>query len=288
METSSKDKSSERSWAERLVKLAPTILALVTAAFFLNGRAFRMGYLGHFNLNTTMFDDDISSLVTISVRAWLEVIVHLLVRIAPHSVIGWMVVALVLVVPIVLGWGVRCWARCTITSRRKRRRQIKKVWWERIFSVLNQVFGYIRRNIFLRRPPRWLSFLRRLVWGVGFLGYFANLALALVALIMLSLVMPFERVGSEVAASDQAKHFADEPSVTLKGPDGLVTSYKVILCASRFCALYSDAAIVTVPVSALTWGVSRAKEESPGNASVSSPEKPPSAKADSPSTHGGR
>lgn len=253
MEPQLQEQKSGRAWIERLIKLAPIFLAMATAAFFLNGRAFRAGYVAHFKLNSTMFDDDISGLVTISVRAWLEVIAHILHAVASLPTQGIWVVLVMLLGPLMMGGLIRLWSRWTCRRRRRRARKLRR---EGLHAWALKLRRYINRNLLLRRPPAWLIGLRRTLWGLWFMGYLTYLGLAFTAIIILSLLIPFERVGAEIAAKDQADHFRDQPLVVLKGPDGQAAPYRVILCASRFCALYSDSKAITVPVSAITWGVS--------------------------------
>lgn len=238
---------------ERLIKLAPVLLVIATGVFLQTGRLFHEGYVGRLHLNTTMFDADISSLASLSIRAWLDVIEHALRWVASRP--AWTVALLpvALASPFVLGWGVRRWAWWTRHQRRSRRVRARK---KRLQDAAERLRRRLHRHLFWPHVPGWLLFLRRTIWGVWIMGYLSYTGITFIALILISLVYPFSHVGAEAAAKDMSDHFSDQPLVTLRDPDGRTASYRIALCGSRYCALYGEGQIITVQASAITWGVS--------------------------------
>jgi len=110
-----------------------------------------------------------------------------------------------------------------------------------------------------RKPHRIMQFIRTaskplLVLALG--SYVLYTALLVIAAGLLLFVVPFARVGAEVAAKHAATGFRNSPEVVLQSPDGVKASYRIIECYGSFCALFRDGRAYTVPSSAVTWAIS--------------------------------
>jgi hypothetical protein len=204
-----------------LIKLAPVLVVVATGVFYLNGIAFRQGYLGHFHLVDSMFDDDVGSQVAFAVRGWQEILKQLLANLLPS--VARLILALVIIAVIVrVLWAVerRGWA-----LHRAMRSKGRK------FNAALRRKAIVRRT---RRdsphPLRDTPVVRRLVLGTLSL-LFAIIILFIVvdtfgALLGLC-VWPFNIAGRSSAARDEAVGFAGAPSVTITKSDGQKTEFKV-------------------------------------------------------------
>jgi hypothetical protein len=74
VESKSDDRPSGRITWISMCSLAPVALAMLTAMFFMTGRAHWLGYLGHFYLEPSLFNDDLSNQATRSAAAWLHAV----------------------------------------------------------------------------------------------------------------------------------------------------------------------------------------------------------------------
>jgi hypothetical protein len=79
---------------------------------------------------------------------------------------------------------------------------------------------------------------------------------AVIGAVLLLSIGPFVQVGANLASSDVAKGFPGAPTIELVPPHASPTTYRIIECADKFCALYKDGEVTTVPVSAITWATS--------------------------------
>lgn len=246
--------SPRRPKWEIIVPLAPVVVAILSAMFYLNGRAYFFGYLGHFHLEPTLFGDDLSGQVYRSVVAWLHVgnnfATWINAQIRPRTL--WLF-CIPILLPIALGIvgaicrliviGLRCCRRGVRQRLRGsiglRRLRSVALWTRKVFAI-----------------P---EFARHFMRGLGMTyiaGYGAYIGIWVLILVLVFLVSPFDAVGRSVAAADAAENFQNSPWVELKSPTGAVTRYRLILCAPRFCAVWDNRRALTVPASALTWAVS--------------------------------
>lgn len=243
-----------RSKWDLIIPLAPVMLALLSAMFYLNGRAHFFGYIGYFNLEPTLFGDDLSGQVFRSVVAWLHVgnnfASWINAQIRPRSL--WLF-CIPLLLPIMLGIvGAIC--RLFLAGMRYCRRKVRR-------RVRRPV---VRRR--LRSGAQWIrevfaipAFARHFMRGLGMtyiVGYGAYIGIWALILVLVFLVSPFDAVGRSAAEADAAEHFQDNPLVELKSPAGVTGQYRLILCAPRFCAVWDNRRALTVPASAVTWAVS--------------------------------
>lgn len=251
MDTSQAEQKSSR--VERLIKLGPILLAIATGVFLQTGRLFHEGYVGGLHLNTTMFDTDVGSLVSLSILAWLDVILHVLRWVASLPKWGLVVLVFVLASPFALRWGLRRWVWLTRRRRRSYRLKERK---KRLQGAMERLRRRLRRHLFWSKVPGWLLFTRSTIWGFFILSYFSYMGMTFIALTLVALFYPFSQVGAEEAAKDLSNQFSNQPVVTLKDPNGQAASYRIAMCGSRYCALYGNGKVITVQASAITWGVS--------------------------------
>lgn len=236
-------------------KLAPIFLILVTGAFYLTGIAFHQGYMGHFHLLNSMFDDDVGSQVAFAVRGWQET-ANLLVKSTGRGLIYVALIGAGAAAAIISTW--------RIERARHQSRRSKRAPGLRVNDDLRSRVQDRRAKRARPHPLRYTPVARRMVLNT----LVAILATAItywlvcsVATIFNFLIWPFSHAGQALAERDEATGFSRAPSVTVTDPNGVKVSYKVIECAPRFCALYSPDRVVTVPASTVTWLINSAKTD---------------------------
>lgn len=256
---------------ELIIPLAPVIVALLSAMFYLNGRAFFFGYLGYFHLEPTLFGDDLGGQVYRSVVAWLyvgnNIATWINAQIRPRSL--WLF-CIPLLLPIVLGvvgavgrliqYGVRSFGR-------KVKRRLRSL---AILPRFRSGLQWVREVLAIP------AFAHRIMRGLGMayiVGYGAYILIWVLILVLVFLVSPFDAIGRSVAATDAAENFQDSPLVEIKSPSGVVTQYRLILCAPRFCAVYGNHRALAVPAKAMTWAVSPLPGDLP-KVTIAPPKKP--------------
>jgi hypothetical protein len=253
---------SKVTWVSTFT-LAPAALGLLTAMFLLTGRAYWLGYLGYFHLESTMFSDDLSNQVTRSVAAWLYAIQQVSVWIRAH--IQWTtLIAFLLPIAVFLtlcvvaaigrvigGLGGRIVRWAAEQTRGVRSHPISRQ------AILNAARWFA--------PP---SFARTFMRGFALAyasAYFLYIAFWAVGLVIVLLVGPFDTVGRSVAAKDMEEHFGSSPVVTVSDSSGRPSEYRMILCAPRYCALFDGKRAITVASSSV------ARTDSPAPGSSHSP-----------------
>lgn len=218
-----------------LGKWIATLVAVATPLCYLNGRAFHDGYLGRLHLEPTMFPSDAQGIFIDAARAWLEGSATVLNAITKAVEAHWF---LILVLPTVLVTILSATIhyiahRARIKSSEASDRRNKS-------SVRLKVFCSVVAPVFTM-----------------LLGAYSIFTLfAVVGAVLLLSIGPFVQVGAKAAISDVAKGFPNSPTIELVPPHALRTTYRIIECADKFCALYKDGEVTTVPVSAITWATS--------------------------------
>lgn len=94
-----------------------------------------------------------------------------------------------------------------------------------------------------------------------FAVYAIYTALTLIRAVLLLAMGPFVLAGQQAAASDLAKGFPNEPATVLTTPQGERAAYRIILCSEKFCALYRNGEVVTVPLATIAWASSQPLSE---------------------------
>ena len=248
-------------------KLAPIFLVVATGIFYLNGVAFRQGYLNYFHLQSSMFDDDVGSQVAFAVRGWQE-LYHMVLSGAWGALIYWAMPYLISAIFV-------CWLAWKLERGHHARRQAS-------LSHRLTINAQLRRRAAKRRmdrtrphPLRDAPLTRRLAMGLWLLWFVATVTFLVVDVMGVVLgvcVSPFLYAGKSLAIHDEAGGFADAPWVTVPTPEGPKVTFRLITCAPRFCALYRTDRIVTVPASLVTWLTNESK---PGPTADPSAKQPP-------------
>ena len=220
----------------------PITLALLTPLFYLNGKAFYEGYLSYLNLNTTMFPQDTAATMMSAVIAWLSATTGGLAGTSVFLNEYWPW-ALVTALSSALGFGTLNW-------------WLKKT----AKQPENKKF---EGNL----PPSlqaWLKDVTTIIVWLFVPTYGLFLLMLFVAIFILSTLLPFLHLGKQHAAEQLEKGFVNAPLILAIDPEGVSAEYRIVECSERFCALYRQGQMVTVPVSSINWAVSdirkRAKE----------------------------
>lgn len=215
------------------------MLAGLPGLFYLNGKAFYEGYLSYLNLNVSMFPQDASATMMSSVMAWFSATTGGLSGITNflNQYWSWTLIV-VLVTTLVIGtlkWGLK--------------------------KLATKIEGKQFNN---KLPPSIQSWLKD-VATVGMLIYLPSygifLLMFLVAILLISTIIPFLHLGKEYAAEQLEKGFTNAPLVRAVDPDGATAEYRIVECSDRFCALYLQGQIVAVPLSSIHWAVSNIREK---------------------------
>lgn len=130
-------------------------------------------------------------------------------------------------------------------------------------AAFHQVFRRLeaKRKASPERPEEGAS--RRLLWAaltpvftLFFGAYLIYTVMACIGALLMLSIGPFAQIGARVATDDLNKGFPNAPVVELTAPHGESATYRIIQCADKFCALYRDRQIITIPISAVTWASS--------------------------------
>jgi hypothetical protein len=268
--------AAKPSWTSHL-SLAPVVLGLLTAMFYLNGRAYFLGYLGYFHLDPTMFSDDLSQQVSRSVSAWLYMSADLAGWI--NAQLRWTVLWLLLIP--VAGVLLLCVSAAVLRALAALARRVggavavvlRPLW---NLPQLRQAGRWIRTNF---SPP---SVVKPFLAGLAktyATAYFAYLSVWVITLVLIILVAPFDTVGRSVAEHDQTDGFASGPTAVIQGEDGTPVTYHVILCAPRYCALFDGTKAIAVAATSVPRADSPAPGRVRGHGASHTPTNAPSATA---------
>lgn len=216
-------------------KWIATLVAIATPLCYLNGRAFHDGYLGRLHLEPTMFPLDAQGVFIDAARAWLEGSATVLNAITKAVEGHWFLIVVLPAVLVTILSGIIHYLahRARISSSNMSGRRSKDSVRTKLFcSVVSPVF-----TMFLS-------------------AYSIFTLFAVIGAVLLLSIGPFVQVGANLASSDVAKGFPGAPTIELVPPHASPATYRIIECADKFCALYKDGEITTVPVSAITWATS--------------------------------
>lgn len=212
-------------------------LAITTPFFYLNGKAFHDGYLGYFELESSMFPMDTSATFVTAVLAWLFAITGGLKGIMgfANKNILLILAMFVFVVFVVLVFG-------SINFLLKKYSSRLESWQLRINSGASGTtwFRELGRCAFYMFVPSYALFCLMLAF----------------AIVVFSTLMPFVYVGQQRASEDLSSGFKKSPLVKFMNVDGALQAYRVMQCSPIFCALYAEGKVITVPLSAITLAVS--------------------------------
>lgn len=218
-----------------LGKWAAALAAILAPVCYLNGRAFHDGYLTRLHLEPSMFPLDTQGTFIEAAGAWMQGSSIVLRAFSEALAAHWF---LALVLPTLLVLGLSVSFHYVVDSAQDLRTRIHKdpthhARWKRLGSMCVPV------GLML------------------FAVYALYTALTLIRAVLLLAMGPFVLAGQQAAASDLVKGFPNEPATELTAPQGERAAYRIILCSEKFCALYRDGEVVTVPLVTITWASSR-------------------------------
>src|SRR6185312_1029204 len=225
-----------------LGKWIAAIAAIATPLCYLNGRAFHDGYLGHLHLASSMFPTDVQGTFTDAARAWMEEAAVVLGAVSKALGAHWFSI-IVLPMFLVIGSSaaVHYLAYRAAAWHRKKPQDESKAKLSRVIrSILAPVC-------------------------VLFLGAYVIYTLfALIGAVLLLSVGPFVQAGARAAANDLKAGFPNTPTVELSAPHVGTSTYRIIQCGDKFCALYREGEVATVPIAAITWASWKASDPALG------------------------
>ena len=216
--------------------IGSVILAITTPFFYLNGKAYHDGYLGYFQLETSMFPMDTSSTFVTAVLALYHAMTNGLK--GSFEFIGqhWLWATLVCVLTIVVFGGFN-YLIAKLTKTLNDKKQSSKQQATTPAPSLLKEMGKCALYIFIP-------------------SYGLFVAMFFISFILMITITPFSLIGKDSAADDLKDGFKNSPLVTVNDPDGHKGTYRVMQCSTSFCALYADGKAITVPVATLNWVVS--------------------------------
>lgn len=217
-----------------LIAWGPVFLGVVTPIFYLNGKAFHEGYLGYLNLEASMFPIDTSSTLTYAVSAWLYATIAGMKVINDFLGENWLYAGGLFLVSVFM-FGLASFLV---------KKYSKKIEGARRESKIGP--GSVKLG---DEVARWVVLL--------FIpGYALFCLMLIIALLILCAIGPFVSVGGERAAEDLKKEFSNSPQVKVLDRKGVAGDYRVVLCSSQFCALYSQGKVISVPLATIDFAVS--------------------------------
>lgn len=221
--------------SQDVLKWLATALGLLSPVFYLNGRAFRYGYLGYLHLEPSMFPTDVPDTLTYAAFAWMGGLTSVLDAVKKTVVAHWIAVGVMPVAALALFAAavhfIGAWAR--------RRRA----------STAGEDAGTRKLHPAARRAAL-------AVFKIYFSFYATYTLLLVIAAALLLFVAPFAKVGESAATRDAEMGFKFAPSIAIADPQGTPQVMRIVQCSTQFCALYADHAVVTVPAAAIKWASS--------------------------------
>jgi hypothetical protein len=218
-----------------LGKWIATLAAILTPVCYLNGRAFHSGYLTRLHLEPSMFPLDTQGTFIEAAGAWMQGS-SIVLRAFSEALAAHWFLALLLPIALVLGLSF-----------------ILHVVVERALDLRTRIHQHPTHHARWKRVASMCVPVGLMLFAV----YAIYTALTLIRAVLLLAMGPFVLAGQQAAASDLAKGFPNEPATELTPPQGERAAYRIILCSEKFCALYRDGEVVTVPFATITWASSR-------------------------------
>ena len=219
-------------------KWAATLAAIATPLCYLNGRAFHDGYLSRLHLESSMFPADVQGTFTDAARAWMEGAVIVLGAVSKALTSHWF---LIIVLPTSLVIGLSAAVHYLI---------YRAATWRRSTPQSGSELRHVRM-------------IRSILAPVCFLllgAYVIYTLFALIGAVLLLSVGPFAQAGARVATNDLKTGFSNAPTAELSSPHAGTSTYRIIQCGDKFCALYREGEVATVPIAAITWASWKASD----------------------------
>lgn len=216
----------------------PIIIALVTPALYLIGKAYYEGFLNHLGIHISMLTQDTPATLAYGIIAVLS---------------GSMLALNITTSFLHEHWHYIFTTFLILTTS---------------ISLLNVAEKRLRRNLesiefTTKLNPQTKHFLE-ITTTTGFWLfvplYLVMLCTFAIILFLSPLIVPFFYLGEKQASKDIENGFYDRPLANVIGPHGVPNEYRIILCSENFCALYKDGEIVTASLSKITWATSEIKK----------------------------
>jgi hypothetical protein len=217
--------------------IGSVILAITTPFFYLNGKAYHDGYLGYFQLETSMFPMDTSTTFVNAVLAWYHAMTKGLKGGMEFIGQHWL-------------WAVIVCALSIL-----------------VFGGLNYLIALFNKKLTDKKQsakqpqatvpaPSFFKEIGKCALYIFIPSYGLFVAMFFISFILMITITPFVLIGKDSAAEDLKNGFKDSPQVTVNDPDGHKGTYRIMQCSTSFCALYADGKAITVPIATLNWAIS--------------------------------
>jgi hypothetical protein len=226
--------------------------AIATPLLYMNGSAFHSGYLGHFSLQESMFPMDVATTCLQAIFAWTLFLEETFPALAHFLSDHWFAISLV-VSSVILIFSI-----AASIDESNKKKQAGSASNGSAYSVERKIsfISRILSNLF-----RYASLA---YWTVTI----ALMTVGLFVVVVLFLIGPFQKTGSEFAVQDEKDGFSHSPEVIVTSPDGTKSKFRIIECYGNFCAIYKDHHAYAIPASAVTWASIPEQQVEPAHATV--------------------
>lgn len=228
--------SGWRTWRLRRMKITPPVAAwpilatVMAGVFFLTGRVDRLGYLGFFNLEPSLFPDDLSARVTYAMTAWTQALA-LFIRATSRLWSGHIIIAILAPTLALIAIAVAlALVRSLMKLARRHATCTRRPEW---FAVAaDRIAGWLLCSIRWLLPTEAAQRPVELAWRV-ILGVLTLYIVTLVLGLTFSLSMePFRLTGADSATQDAAAEFQDRAVVNLPN-GGTDQFYRLMECVGQ-------------------------------------------------------
>jgi hypothetical protein len=211
-------------------------LVILTPVFYFNGRSFHDGWYLYFNLDASMFPLNPADMLSMGGRAWTDGLSEISLVILHHFPKLWHKLAWLILGDSLAVVAMRMFIN--YVERRNTKRDAK--------------LGRQKKE----GDPHWIKQFILTVVLIGFFFVFLFVGLILLTMGFAGLSYPFRNLGSYEAQLEVQSDFKDVPLLSVKTATGDQFNLPEIGCGPQFCAVWDNGHALTVPVAAVTWGVS--------------------------------
>lgn len=224
----------------------PVLLTVMAGVFVLTGRVFRLGYLGYFHLEPSLFPDDLSARVTYAVIAWAQALA-LFSQVTSKFWVGHIVLSILAPTSALLAIAVifALVRMLTDVARRQGSQTSPPGWMRRGVAGVGRGLLFALRWLFPSERA-WMPVerARRVILG----GLTIYLAILILGSALNLLLLAFQMAGEHSAARDVATGFQDHAVVKVR-EGAQDRSYRLMECGPAYCALFSERHAVVIPLS---------------------------------------
>lgn len=225
-------RGSRLQTATQILTLISTLFVIATPLVYIDGRAYHDGWFQYLKLDDRMFPLDTAGTLTLGaqvIRDFFSLTRDTLVQaFAVHTLWSF-------VVFFAIGSAVHLLLQLTKVVLKMRAAQATET---------------TRSDVGSR--DRWFFLVAPYV-GIGASVSLIYLFVFAMTIFFGLVLTPFNALGRYEAKHFAVTQFKDFPSVTLKGPDGIVRPYRELACGPQFCALWANGHAAAVPLSAIVW-----------------------------------